>query len=449
MTPYRELRWLKASERVANGASRDCPDGYAYNDGSPLVDECSDGKAPTLVGGYMTGDDVSSLQIGLVTLGVLATENKTGEYDSATRQAVRKFQNQQGNTFGAAAGRASITLQLAVENGVENIAAEAAREELERQRREANPNIIEMQQKLSQIGFLISPGSYRRRQSAQDIIAEVTSASSQNLSEKLRGVRVTGKIDTETAAALDALAAEFNLSSPAANFKDPTGNPLIDQENEAKQLALDDTRQKKLNFLIDVLAKEVSENPSIKASLETGNVAYVPPFDATVEEIQLHNLNFVIKSPSPVIDLETSKTTISTLLCSPTQLLSTPALSVDETTSFPKFFFKRYSSIKELFAFFHTELQEDLKNKEQQIEVNGISFTRDSQVLDKTIQSLKDAIKDCDPKIASYLEDTELVDSRYQVTIVNDKYGTFLGVYLFFSGPQRIDNDSRLFFGFG
>jgi len=443
MTPYRELRWLKASERVANGASRDCPDGYAYNDGSPLVDECSDGKTPTLVGGYMTGDDVSSLQIGLVTLGVLATEDKTGEYDRATRQAVRKFQNQQGNTFGAAAGRASITLQLAVESSVENIAAEAAREELERQRREANPNNNEMQQKLLQISFILAPTGWFRELKDPDDVFDLPfyEPALEDFIKLISAVRVTGKMDTATTAALDALAREFNLSSPAANFKDPTGNPLIDQENEAKQLALDDTRQKKLNFLIDVLAKEVSENPSIKASLETGDVAYVPPFDATVEEIQLHNLNFVIKSPSPVIDLETSKTTISTLLCSPTQLLSTPALSVDETTSFPKFFFKRYSSIKELFAFFHTELQEDLKNKEQQIEVNGISFTRDSQLLDKTIQSLKDAIKDCDPKIASYLEDTELVDNRYQVTIVNDKYGTFLGVYLFFSGPQRIDND--------
>ena len=434
MTPYRELRKLTPNERVANGAARDCPNGYAYSAGSPLVDECSDGKAPTIVGGYMTGEDVSSLQIGLVALGVLAAENKTGEYDNATLQAVRRFQNQQGNNFGARVGRASTTLQLAVENSVKNVEEEAAREELERQRREASPNIIEMQQKLLQIGFLIAPGSYRKRQSAQDNPAGIVSAASQNLSEIINKVRVTGKLDTPTAAALDALAAEFNLSSPAANFKDPTGNPLIEQENQAQQLATDNTRQKKLNFLIDVLAKEMSENPSIKASIEAGNASYNPPFDRTLEEIQLHNLNFVINSSSPT-------TVRDKLLCSPTQLLSTPALSVNETTSFPRYFSKRYSSIKELFAFFHTELQKDLKNKEQQIEVNGISFTRDSQLLDKTIQSLKDAMKDCDPKIASYLEDSELVDNRYQVTIVNDKYDNFIGVYLFFAGPQRIGND--------
>lgn len=380
----------------------------------------------------MQGPDVKQLQRALIDLGLAPADAETGIYDNPTKEGVRKFQIQKGNNYGTERRRASIALQNAVQLSVASYAETEARKELEQQRAEANPNIIEMQQKLLQIGFLIAPGSYRKRQSAQDNPSGIVSATSQNLSEIINKVRVTGKLDTPTAAALDALAAEFNLSSPAANFKDPTGNPLIEQENQAKQLATDGTRQKKLNFLIDVLAKEVSENPSIKASVEAGTASYIPPFDRTLEEIQLHNLNFVINSSTTVRDK---------LLCSPTQLLSTPALSVDETTSFPRFFSKRYAPIKELFAFFHTELQEDLKNKEQQIEVNGISFTRDSQLLDKTIQSLKDAMKDCDPKIASYLEDSELVDNRYQVTIVDDKFGNFLGVYLFFAGPQRIGSD--------
>tara|TARA_Y100001938_G_scaffold150551_1_gene242017 strand:- start:6004 stop:12939 length:6936 start_codon:yes stop_codon:yes gene_type:complete len=270
----------------------------------------------------------------------------------------------------------------------------------------------------------------RRRASAQDTAVEIVDASNASsaqaaeVAKALNNVSNTGKVDSATKDANALLAGYFNI----VDF-DTMISYIGNDGDEARMLAANQLQQKKLRFLVSVLSKEASNNPDIRFNANS----FKPPFPAKKGDIELHNLNLIVKNEN-VIDK---------LLCPAGKLLKTATLSPEETTRFPSYFSKRYSSIKELFNFFQDNLEQDLANKEKKIETNGISFKTDLKILDKTLNSLKQALRNFDRDIADYIEDSDLVDNRFQLSIVRKRRGEFLGVYLFFAGPKLADSQSN------
>jgi len=392
-----------------------------------------------------------------------------GYYGTATGQAVRALTldlNAKGESF-KVNSKASIKLQNYIRLAA--VRDQEAQEEKEKADRHAARDIdLEKFQKLlKKVSPALSenplqetslkPQGRTETQSSRSVIADTDMlAGAQDYLEiaakSMDAIVPDGYLNESTKKAIEDLSVALGIRS-AYNIQ--VGDTLT---SGAERTAQDRLARKKLNLFVYAMARELSLEPNIYGNLEwknmedevdalLNNAGALPTSlaGANLDYLELNILNPIIK----ISDVNTQGSLKKILLCPPSSLKdpmaygSRSAMAPEETTSFPRYFSKNLDKIKPVFKFFQTNLKQDLAEKKKPINQNGLDFSKDLILLDKTIESMREAIRVAAPELAIYIEDPELVGEKYQVTIISTD-GVFEGVYLFFAGPTLVGHSSPM-----